>query len=374
MGNPFQFGRVVEKKQFCNRKKELYELSICIRNSKSLWLYSPRHTGKTSLILKTFSQIREVKTIYFSLFKVRNINEFANRLLNAYSRELLNDPNDITSILKQLSNHLRNISVSLDAKRNPVVGIELKTNEISETLKSILDLPEKLNYSKPIFIAFDEFQEIERIDPNLKNLMNKVFQKQMNINYIFMGCKESTMKTIFSNAELLFFRSVEELELAKISSIDLALFIHAAFKESKLKIKQETIDDVLEISECHPHYTQYAAYFAWELINRKIPQDEHFDQLLLSRIIQSQSHLFHTIYEQLNANQRKVLNALSDPKMRNILSDRTMKKYSLPPKSTVSTALNSLLQKTLILKENGIYKFENPIFRIWINRLYDYEI
>ena len=161
------------------------------------------------------------------------------------------------------------------------------------------------------------------------------------------------------------------MKLAPISRSDLTVYIESMFKETQIKIKNEIIENILHLSECHPHYTQYAAYVAWGLINQKIQQDENFKQIWLSRIIESQSDAFRTIYEQLNTNQRKVLYALSYLDGHSILSNDAMIKYNLPPKSTINTALNSLLKKTLILKSNGSYKFENPIFKIWINKLYD---
>ncbi len=373
MINPFQFGKVVRDKQFCNRQRELRDLAITIKSGNSLWLYSPRRLGKTSLVVNTFSHIKEVKTIYFDLFNIRDSREFATKYLNTLTHELFTWKQGVTSILKNLSGHLKMITptVSLDTMGNPSIGIDIKSNEVSQTLESILELPQKLNYSKPICIAFDEFQEVERLDPFLKNIMRSVFQHQQNVSYIFLGSKESLMNTIFSDAKSPFFQFGEKMKLDPISNSELTAYINSMFRETQLKIKNKTIENILQLSECHPHYTQYAAYVAWGLINQKIQQDENFKQIWLSRIIESQSDAFRTIFEQLNANQRKVLYALSDIDDQSILSKETMIKYDLPPKSTVNTALNSLLHKTLILKSIGSYRFENPIFKIWINKLYD---
>ncbi len=373
MINPFQFGKVVRDKQFCNRQRELRDLAATIKSGNSLWLYSPRRLGKTSLVVNTFSQIKEVKTIYFDLFNIRDSREFATKYLNTLTHELFTWKLDVTSILKKLSGHLKMITptVSLDTMGNPSIGIDIKSNEVSQTIESILELPQKLNYSKPICIAFDEFQEVERLDPFLKNIMRSVFQHQQNVSYIFLGSKESLMNTIFSDAKSPFFQFGEKMKLDPISNSELTAYIKSMFKETQLKIKNETIENILQLSGCHPHYTQYAAYVAWGLINQKIQQDENFKQIWLSRIIESQSDAFRTIFEQLNANQRKVLYTLSDIDDQSILSKETMTKYDLPPKSTVNTALNSLLHKTLILKSIGSYRFENPIFKIWINKLYD---
>lgn len=373
MINPFQFGRVVRDKQFCNRQRELRDLTATIKNGNSLWLYSPRRLGKTSLVVKAFSQIEETKTIYFDLFSIRDNKDFAIKYLNVLTHELFTWKQGVTSILKNLSGHLRKITptVSLDNMGNPSIGIDIKPNEISQTIESILELPHKMNYKKPICIAFDEFQEIERLYPFLKNIMRSVFQHQQNVSYIFLGSKESLMNAIFSDVKSPFFQFGEKMKLDPISSSDLVEYIKSMFDETELTIQNSTIENILQLSECHPHYTQYAAYVAWDLIYQNISQNDDFKQIWLSRIIESQSDAFRTIYEQLNTNQRKVLYALSDLDGQSILSNDTMIRYDLPSKSTIDTALNSLLKKTIILKYNSSYNFENPIFKIWINKLFD---
>src|SRR5947209_2762069 len=42
MKNPFQYGGIVEGPAFCNRKKELADLTAAIENSDKLFLYSER--------------------------------------------------------------------------------------------------------------------------------------------------------------------------------------------------------------------------------------------------------------------------------------------------------------------------------------------
>ena len=373
MINPFQFGKVVRDKQFCNRQRELRDLISAIKSGNSLWLYSPRRFGKTSLVVNAFSSIEDVKTVYFDLFNVRDNREFATKYLNILTRELFTWKHGVTSILKKLSAYLKNVTptVSLDAMGNPSIGIDIKPKELQQTIELILELPQKLNYPKSICIAFDEFQEVERLDPFLKNIMRSVFQHQQNVSYIFLGSKESLMNAIFSNAKSPFFQFGDKMNLDPISGSDLTSYIKLMFNETGLPIQQSTIENILQLSECHPHYTQYTAYVAWDLVYQDIPLNDDFKDVWLSRIIESQSDAFRTIYEQLNANQRKVVYALSDLDGQSILSNDTMIKYNLPPKSTINTALNSLLQKTLILRSRGFYKFENPIFKIWINRLYD---
>jgi len=50
MKNPFQYGNIVGKDSFCNRKKEIVELKRVIENSGRAFVYSERRFGKTSLV------------------------------------------------------------------------------------------------------------------------------------------------------------------------------------------------------------------------------------------------------------------------------------------------------------------------------------
>ena len=50
MKNPFQYGGIVEGAAFCNRKKELADLTRAVESGEKLFLYSERRLGKTSLV------------------------------------------------------------------------------------------------------------------------------------------------------------------------------------------------------------------------------------------------------------------------------------------------------------------------------------
>src|SRR5947209_16784300 len=50
MKDPFQYGGIVEGPAFCNRKKELADLTAAIESGDKLFVYSERRLGKTSLV------------------------------------------------------------------------------------------------------------------------------------------------------------------------------------------------------------------------------------------------------------------------------------------------------------------------------------
>jgi len=48
--NPFEYGGVVSGDAFCNRQKELADLLRAMENGETLFLFSERRYGKTSLV------------------------------------------------------------------------------------------------------------------------------------------------------------------------------------------------------------------------------------------------------------------------------------------------------------------------------------
>ena len=77
--NPFQFGTIVSGENFCNCEEELSSLKSYIRDGYSVWLYSPRRYGKSSLIQKVFSEINGIETIYFDLYNVKSLDDFRKK-------------------------------------------------------------------------------------------------------------------------------------------------------------------------------------------------------------------------------------------------------------------------------------------------------
>ena len=75
------------------------------------------------------------------------------------------------------------------------------SKDLNSQIEKILQVPELIANDRKIsiYIAFDEFQEIERIEPFIINWMRSVFQQQENISYIFLGSRQSLMESIFAN-------------------------------------------------------------------------------------------------------------------------------------------------------------------------------
>jgi len=374
MKNPFVFGKIADKTNFCNRKEEIKYLLQNIANGFSIWLFAPRRYGKSSLIKQVFNKNQKnIKTIYFDFYNVQSIDDFSRKYSNTIAKELFNWKEDVKKISKQLGKYLLRLQPQLNFDINASPTISLGNKEIVEQIdiEEILNLPQRIAEERniQICIAFDEFQEIARIDKFLINWMRSVFQNQKNISYVFLGSKQSLMENIFSNINSPFYEYALKMDIKPIARKELYKFISDKFVGQNLTIATKTINDILNYSNCHPHFTQYFASVVFdEIRNGSSEKGKQFKETWMEKIIDSQSVIFQNIYDMLNNNQRKILLALSNS-TEGIFSNAIRKKYNLTTSSTLSTNIKSLIQKDLIYKDGNLYKLSNPVFNNWIKAI-----
>jgi hypothetical protein len=241
--------------------------------------------------------------------------------------------------------------------------------EKQRDIETILDIPFKISSttSKRICVAFDEFQEISRIDPFLLNWMRSSFQKHSRISYIFSGSKQSMMEQIFASAQSPFYEFAAKMSLSTISRIELFRFIKDNFTKNNLYIEDRTINDILEKSECQPHFTQYFASVVYDLVMAGADQNiDNFQDSWMKRIIISQADVFQDIYDQLTNSQRATLHGIAELNNPGIYSEESRIRFGLPVSSSLNEVLKALQKKGLVYKAKDTYNITNPILREWL--------
>jgi len=366
--NPFQYGVVIDDSAFCNRKEEIAYLKNQILNGYSTWLFSPRRFGKTSLVDKVFREMDNTTCIYLDLYNIKSTDDFCNRYSKAIAEELFNWKDDIKKLSKNLASAFRNLSplISFDEFGSPSFSLNVHKVERQEDIKTILEVPYKvsLKSTKRVCIAFDEFQEIGRIDPELLHWMRASFQRHTQISYIFLGSRQSLMEDIFTSIDAPFYEFATKMYLPAISRDELFKFIEKKFEKNKLPIKKRTINSILDKSECQPHFTQYFASVVFDLVASGYDQsDERFPHKWMQKIVLPQADVFRDIFDQLTSSQRATILALAKLSGHGIYSEESRNNYGLPVSSSLSEALKALQKKGLIYKNADHYSITNPVFK-----------
>lgn len=374
LANPFQFGIVINDDAFCNREQEIDFLKNQIEKGYSTWLFSPRRFGKTSLVEKVFREAEAATCIFVDLYNIRSLDDFSRKYSEVLAKNLFNWKDDIKELTGKLAIHFKNLSpgVSFDEFGNPSFNLHVHRIDQQADIETILEIPNKIQAQRGqrICIAFDEFQEITRIDPFLLNWMRSSFQRHRQVSYIFLGSKQSMMEDIFLSARSPFYEFAVKMNLPVISYNELFKFIKDKFTKHGLTIHDQTIQSILHISDGQPHYTQFFASVVFDLIkNGHDQRSAGFEDTWLQKVMHSQSDIFQDIYDQLTNAQRTVLQALAKIEDEGIFSEAARDKYRLPTSSSLSEALKALQKKALIYKSGERYSFSNPVLKEWLQRL-----
>ncbi len=350
MENPFKFGMVVKSEDFCDRNKEMKEISQALRSGMSVSVISPRRYGKTSMIIKLIDDLTEYRKVYIDLMGITTLNDF----LDKYVSSIFESLGGIKKFLKDLNNLIKvrsNVALDLGVLK---LNFEMSSDS-KQDIESVIRLPERFN--EKFVIVLDEFQEILNItNVDIIALLRKEFQFFQNVVFIFSGSKRSMMKRIFSNPQKPFYRFTQVYELKNLSKDSVTNFVTQKFEKTGLTIESDTCHEIYQITSGQAYYVQALCYHLWFLAHERGKLNSELLKDALERIMASEKAAYESIWDELNPNQKKILKALSLDKS----------PYSVKMSAgSVKRSLESL-EKSDIIEKNAKYQIIDPIFKIWL--------
>jgi uncharacterized protein len=356
--NPFKFGTVVDGDYFTDREDEFKKIASYIRGENHLVLISPRRYGKTSLIRKVVNESGR-PYIFLDIQMVLSEEDFAAQLLKRVYR---------LYPVQKLKNYIKSFRLIPVVNINPVTGdpeISFKpgSKELSP-LEDVLNLIENLGTDKKkLIVVLDEFQDIFRINNGLDRFLRAVMQNHKHINYIIMGSNESMIREIFEKKSSSFYRFGSLMTLNKINPEKFTVFLEERFKNIS-DHANELSKKVLDITDSHPYYTQQLAFTLWELVLRSGFSSESVENAA-NEIVQSHDNDFERIWNSFNRTDMMILNGILASDL-SPLSDEFSRLFGTGAASTVYSSLQRLTSKGILIKEESLYKFDDPFFKKWI--------
>jgi uncharacterized protein len=334
--NPFKFGSIVDGTYFTNRTIEIEQITSVLNSSNHLVMISPRRYGKSSLIYKVIKGIeRPVITVDLQL--VTSVEDLAAQLLKRLYRVFPAER------IRQLIKHFRIIpAISLNPVTN-TVDITFQPSAIPfPQLEDVLNTIEKLsNDEKKTIVAFDEFQEVDRLDTNLARQLRSVMQHHRKINYVFLGSQESMIREIFEKKKSPFYHFGYLLTLDKISREDFSKYLEKGFSQ-KTKDSATLAGAILDFTRCHPYYTQQLAFIVWG-----IAAGNHDLEKIVPSAIDEIVRIHDIDYERLwtgfNKTDRKLLIGMAECNI-SPLSEAFYRKYDLNTSSTVFSSIKRIMK------------------------------
>ncbi len=375
MKNPFEYGIIVGGAAFCNRKQELADMVRAMENSEKLFLYSERRLGKTSLIKLAQKQLseNEFAIAYIDLWPTDGELSFVTATAKGITESIATTADHLLTTAKRFFARLAP-SVTLDENGNPSVIFGISPSALSAPdLEEVLSVPAKIaaETKRKVVVIFDEVQRIlEYGDDQVERRLRSIIQQQENVGYIFLGSRKHLVQEMFLNRTRPLYRSAGHYPLGPIAEIHWRPFIRSKFESAGKIISDPVIEEICQLTEGHPFYTQHLCHALWENCEPGQEVAGGSIEAGLHVLLARESYAYTALWESLSINQRRLLKGLAlEGKETQLFSTEFALRYGLGTASNVQRAVKSLLKRDLIDRDLNSFVFGDRFFRIWIREL-----
>ena len=368
--NPFVLNGYSGPKYFCDREKDTNKLINALTNGRNTTLVSQRKMGKTVLIMHVFNQLKnnkDLKTIYFEIMGSTDLNSF----VKLFGKAIFDQTMSITAkSMKKIGDILTGFHPALTY--DPVTNapeLELKHDVRSNEEKSLSNI---FNYIRSrdehYLIAIDEFQQILNYpEKSLEATLRSYIQSTPNANFVFSGSRKHLLIPMFNDYSRPFYQSTDYMEIDAIDKNKYTEFIFQHFSAAKKKFDDDALEFIFNVTGL---YTYYVHLFCnrlyssgYNVINIQLAKK------VFKEILKDRENMYYSYKNFLTNNQWDLLKAIAKEKyVEKPNSVEFIQEYSLGAASSVSTALNSLIDKDLVVFDHSKYFLTDVFFSEWLKR------
>jgi len=373
MRNPFEYGGVVAGDGFCNRKRERADLARAIRNREKLFVFSERRFGKTSLVQTVLGDLPKRSTIsaYVDLWPTDGEATFIAALAKAITHSMSSSVEKLLETGRKLFSNLAP-SVTVNDEGKPEVSFGLAKHRAvgGPALDEVLETPAKLarKHGHNVVIVFDEFQQVlEYGNDRVEKKLRSVIQNHREVAYLFLGSRKHLIQKMFMDHSRPLYRAGGHYPLGPIAEEYWLPFISERFAAARKKVTRELVHSICEQTQGHPFYTQHLCHAVWELCERGTSVTDQMVREALKLLLQRESYAYSTLWESLAMNQRKLLKGIAgEEDSVKPFAGHFVQRAGLGSASNAQRAVDSLLERDVIDRDNGSFIITDRFFRLWI--------
>jgi uncharacterized protein len=308
VGSPFTYEEPVSPERLVGRGEEskiLVDRSLDARNSR---LEGPRRFGKTSLLRAVLAEAERNGAIPIEVNFLGCVTaaDVAQRIERAYAAQL------DAPLRRWYEGVIRTLRPTVSAAPGGV-GIKAQPQTAAHGLLDRLALPRRIHdrAGRQCVIAFDEFQEVVRIDSALPG----VFRSELETHgraagYVFSGSHPGLMRDLFSDRRHAFFAQSAPVELGPLRPDDLAGFISACFADRN-RDPGDGLGPLLDVAEGHPQRAMLLAHHLFEQVEPgKTAGVEEWVAAHDAALREARGEI-HVLWESSSSLERKVLKVVA---------------------------------------------------------------
>ncbi len=367
--NPFLLTGYVSPDYFCDREQETQKLISALQNGRNVTLISPRRMGKTGLIRHIFHQMeaeKQAKCYYVDLYKTDGLASLVEQLASVVLGSL-----DTTEakIIKQVTTFFKSLRplLSFDSLTGvPTFMVDVKPELAEHSLAEIFSYMEQSG--QLCVIAMDEFQTIvDYGEKNVEALLRSHVQHLTSVHFIFSGSQRHVLENMFALANRPFYQSTQILNLYEIQESSYYQFAKEKLEAHHQQIPTDVFNDLYQRLAGHTWYIQMVMNRLYESGQKQITKP--LVNKVLNEIIDENEATFQTFMRLITPAQARLLKAIAkEGTVQQALGSSFISKHQLGATSTIRSAIQSLVEKELVLDCQGGYQVYDRFFSLWLNR------
>lgn len=270
MASPFIYEEPVSPERLVDRADEVTRLLDRMGDARNSRLEAPRRFGKTSLLRAVLARAAGdgAVPIEVNFLGCVSAADVAERIERAYAAQL------DSTLRRWYDGLIRTLRPTVSAAPGGV-GVSAQPQAGSHGLLDRLSLPRRIHErtGRTCAIAFDEFQEVLRIDAALPGVFRAELETHRTAAaYVFSGSHPGLMRDMFSDRRHAFFAQAAPVTLGPLPAADLADFVSARFGDAR-RDPGEALGPLLDSAEGHPQRAMLLAHHLFEHTRRDAVAD-----------------------------------------------------------------------------------------------------
>ncbi len=361
--NPFPVSGPLAPEDAIARDDEAARLLALARGGHASRLVAPRRYGKTTLLRRLLDEAaREgMATALVDLEGVLSLSSLVVRIERAYDRALKGAlRRTVDALLRswQVGVSLGGGGFAATLRSNPRLDVEA-------VLLRLLDLPTTVHERTGArsVIAFDEVQDILRVD-GADGILRSVLQHQAAAaSYAFAGSAPSLLERLFEDPSRPLLEHAVTVELRPLPPVATAAFVEARFQSTGRDVG-DALDPLVRVTRGHPQRMMVVAHEVWELVPRGGTADEEAFVQAYATALATAGAALRARWESLPVNEQRVAVALAT-KPGGLYSEETLAPLGLK-RGSVDRALAGLVGRGEALRGLGGPELTDPLLDAWL--------
>jgi uncharacterized protein len=250
------------------------------------------------------------------------------------------------------------------------VGVKARPEPGTPGLLDRLALPRRIHErtGRQCVIAFDEFQELLRIDPALPGTFRSELETHGRAaGYVFSGSHPGLMRELFADRRHAFFAQAAPIELGPLPADALADFVAARFAAAR-RDPGEALGPLLDAAEGHPQRAMLLAHHLYVRTRRGEGADVETWAAALDGARREAAGELEVLWSASTALERRVLKVVAHRTVA-LRGREAAERFGLAKSGSTGTALDRLVRDGLLVADPAMrsgWRVVDPFLARWL--------